>query len=90
MSVYDIKMLVAEGCPHCAEAKEILKDKINSGQIKVMDIYEDESAFKIAQDLNVTGVPSMIVTDKVTKVTDVCQLAIDGKKIYCKDKEVNL
>ncbi|HEC37663.1 MAG TPA: hypothetical protein ENI29_05460 [bacterium] len=87
---YEIIMLTQDGCGHCANAKNILKEKIDSGKIIVMDVIKDNQALDLANKYNVRGVPAIILKDKVTQLTESCELSLDGSKIVCKDKEVKL
>lgn len=87
---YDYTMLVAEGCPHCEHAKESLKDKIDSGEIKLGDVVKDKDAHTLATKYNVTAVPTFIVKDKTTHFLEVCELSGDGTKLRCPTKELKL
>ena len=86
---YDITMLTSDGCPHCAEAKTRLKDKIDSGRIKVRDVSTDKEAFELAKKYNVNAVPTVIVNDKATNIAEACDLKQDLSGVICKNKEVD-
>lgn len=85
---YEFTMLTSEQCPHCAAAKKGLKEKIESGRIKVVDVYKDKGAMDLANKHNVTGVPSIVIKDKATQLTEACELKRDLSGIICKNKEV--
>lgn len=79
----DIIMLTSPECPHCASAKELLADSIKNGQVKILDVSNSEIGSSLANKYNIKGVPSMIVTNKTTQISEVCQLSSDGKKLFC-------
>lgn len=83
-------LLTADGCSHCKNAKELLQDKITSGQIKTMDIILDDEAAELAGKYDVKAVPIMLFKDGKTGLFEACELANDGSKLLCKDKEVKL
>ncbi len=87
---FEMTLLVADGCVHCADAKSILKDKISSGKVRVGDITKDESARRLAGIHNVNAVPTLILKDKATHFTEACELSSDGLKAICKHKEVEI
>lgn len=86
---YDFTMITSEGCPHCADAKIYLKDKIESGRIKVVDVSRDKGALELAKKYNVDAVPTVIVNDKATNLGEACELRGDLSGVICKDKEVD-
>lgn len=79
----DIIMLTSPECPHCASAKELLADSIKNGQVKILDVTDNEIGASLANKYNIKGVPSMIVTDKTTQLSEICQLSFDGKRLFC-------
>lgn len=87
---YEFTLITQEGCPHCIAAREILKDKISSGVVRVLDVAKDSGAMDLANKYNITAVPSILTKDKVTNITEVCELSGDGMKIICPSKEVEL
>lgn len=86
---YDLTMITSEGCPHCAEAKELLKDKIESGRIRILDVSKDNDALELAKKYNVEAVPTVIVNDKITNIGEACDLKRDLSGVICKNKEVD-
>lgn len=86
---YDFTMIVGEGCPYCAQAKSVLKDKIDSGKIKVMDVAKSKEALDLANKFNIDGVPSIIINNKATNIAEVCELKPDLSGVSCKDKDVD-
>ena len=87
---YEFTMITNEGCTHCASAKERLKDKINSGKIKVLNIATDDEALDLANKYGVNSVPTIIVNNKASNLTEACELKNDLTGVICKDnKEVN-
>ena len=55
----EIILVVNEGCPGCEEAKRMLgKD------VRVMDIAKSEEAAKIALELGIMAVPSIVMYDR--------------------------
>ncbi|HEC37838.1 hypothetical protein LCGC14_0223270 [marine sediment metagenome] len=87
---YEVTMLVLDGCGHCADAKEKLKDRIASGKIKIGNLSNDESARKLAALHNVKGAPTLILKDKTTNFTEACNISPDGKRAVCKHNKVDL
>jgi len=76
-------LLTSKECPHCGEAKELLKDKINSGKVKVLD-YESEEGSKLVSKYGINEVPTIIHNNKK------CQLAADGSRLFCGNEEVKI
>lgn len=87
---YEFTLITQEGCPHCLTIREILKDRISSGAVRVLDISNDKGAMDLANKHNITAVPSILVKDKATNTTEVCELSGDGRKVFCPDKEVEI
>jgi len=87
---FDMIMLVGDGCPSCSEAKLKLKRHIKSGKITVLDVTKDDLALEIAKKYNVQSVPSVIVRNRVSKTTKVCQLSRDFTKLLCGKKIFDL
>ena len=81
--------LIRESCPHCQEAKRILKDRIDSGKIRLLSVDSDEGA-SLADKLKVIYITTIIVDNEVTHTSKVCQLSKDGTKAICQDEEVDL
>ena len=85
---YDFTMIVGKGCSHCADAKEGLKEHITNGKIRVLDIATDKDAMDLADKYNIDAVPSIIVNNKATLSSEVCELKGDLTGVICKGKEV--
>ena len=83
-------LITGQGCPACGQAKEMLKDKIESGRVKVLDLMKDDEALNLIQKHDIRGVPKIILKDKVTGFTESCDLSADCKTALCKDKKVEL
>ena len=64
---YEFIMLTTEGCSHCTEAKNRLKDRIDSGEITVMDVSKDNKALDLANKHGVDSVPTVIINNKATE-----------------------
>lgn len=86
---YEMTMLTTSNCSACKVAKERLKDRIDNGQIKVLEIDKNEDAAKMAFNYKVRAVPSIILNDKVTNTSEVCALKADLSGVICKNKEVD-
>ena len=86
---YDFTMITSDGCPHCADAKTMLKEKIDSGRIKVLDVSKDKSALELADKYHINAVPMIIVNDKATNIGEACELKRDLSGVVCKNKEVD-
>lgn len=55
------RLLSSDNCGHCSEAKRLLQDKIDSGEIEVVDIDKDKDARELARLFG--GVPTLIEED---------------------------
>jgi len=87
----EIKVVVMTGCGHCDHFKEVNKDSIANGRIKVYDVAQSEEARRLADKFGINAVPSPIVKDKLTGFEQVCQITGNGKKLSCPDgKEVEI
>lgn len=86
---YKMTMLTTSECPACKVAKEKLKDRISNGQIEVLEIDKNEDAAKMAFNYKIKGVPSIILKNKITNTTEICQLKADLSGVICKNKEVD-
>lgn len=87
---FDITMLSQTGCGFCKEAKTELKEKINSGKIKVIELDKDPKMMDEAIKLGVQGTPVFLVKNKVQKTSEICELSDDYKKFICKNKKINI
>lgn len=83
MSDNKFVLLTSKECPHCNEAKELLKEKINNGMIKVLD-YESPQGSELVSKYGIDEVPTIIYNNKK------CQLAADGSKLFCGKEEVKI
>ena len=73
-----IIVLVAEGCPACAE----LKGKIgNDKKFELRDVTKDAKAMRLAKKLGVTGVPTFLYPNK--KSGEICVLDDKDKAGKC-------
>ncbi len=73
-----IIVLVAEGCPACAELK---KEVGNNKRFELRDVTKDEAAMRLAEKLGVKGVPTFLHNDK--KSGEICLLDDNGKVEKC-------
>lgn len=87
---YEFTMITAAGCTKCPKAEEELKDKINKGKIRVLDIMKSDEALDLAIKHKIRGTPTIILKDKILQTEEACLLSSDFKKVLCKDKEVEL
>ena len=87
---YEFTMLASDVCPHCESAKKLLKNKIESKKIELLDIEKDDKGKQLAKQYDIRGVPIMIVKNKASDIGELCELAADATKVFCKDKEVDL
>lgn len=87
---YEFTMLTLKDCGHCNDAKIKLKDKIDSGKIRVIDLDNGGEGMALANKYQVKDVPTILVKDIATQITEVCQLSITGENVVCKNKEVDL
>lgn len=55
----EILLIVSEGCPGCEEAKKLLGERA-----RVMDIAKSDDAAKIALELGIKAVPTLVFYDK--------------------------
>ena len=86
---YNFTMIIGQGCPACIMAKKGLSKRIDSGQIKVMDVVSDEKARDLADKYNINAVPSIIAENKATQFMEVCELRGDLSGVICDTKEVD-
>ena len=54
----EVILMVVEGCPGCEEAKRILGE-----DVRVMDIAKSDEATKIALELGIKAVPTVVIYD---------------------------
>lgn len=55
----EVLLIVSEGCPGCEEAKRLLGENA-----RVMDIAKSDDAAKIALELGIMAVPTLVMYDK--------------------------
>jgi thioredoxin-related protein len=73
-----ITVLVAEGCPACAEVK---KQFGNNKKYELLDVTTNDKALALARKLGVKGVPTFLHNDK--KSGKICVLDDKGKVEKC-------
>jgi len=56
--------LTSTGCAPCSEAKKQLQDKIDSGEIEVLNVQTSAEAADLAQKHNLYSVPKLLVLDR--------------------------
>lgn len=87
----EVSFFVHRDCGHCKDFKELNKEAIAQGKIKLLDVAVNEEANKLATKLNVQFVPTPLVKNMATGTEQVCQLSQNGKKVSCPDgTEVDL
>ena len=81
MAKAKIVVLVAEGCPACAELKvEIGNDK----RFELMDVTSNPQAKRLAKELGITAVPTFLSPNKRGEM---CLLDDNGKAGKCIKEE---
>lgn len=58
-------LLTSTGCKPCADAKAYLKDKIDAGIVRVLDIQKDDFAADLAAKAHIVSVPKLMVVDNL-------------------------
>jgi len=53
-------LLVDDNCPGCETAKKRYKKRIESGEIRVMNVSNSATAREIARQKNVKAVPKLV------------------------------
>ena len=86
----EVSMFEQEGCGWCATAKDLLKDKIESGKVNILNISKSKDAFELALKHKVTSTPTFLVKNKKTEGIEVCELSKDGSRLLCPTREVKL
>lgn len=72
-----ITVLIAEGCPACAQVKKQLgKDK----NYELIDVTKNDEAMRLAKKLDIKGVPTFLISKKNGQV---CALKDDGTVDKC-------
>jgi len=79
----EIILLVSDLCPHCKSLEESLKDRIDSGEIKVLSIEKDAGAVDIAKRLGIKAVPTFLMVSEKDGKKNICKLSDDLKKVEC-------
>jgi len=77
-------LLTSPTCPHCEQAKRILRSKIESGEIEVMST-DTERGIELASKLELRAVPRLLHEEGGE--IDVCQITTTGKAL-CKSGRV--
>jgi len=72
-----ITVLVAKGCPACAELKEQFG---NDEKYELLDVTTNDRALALARKLGVTGVPTFLTHKKNGQI---CALKNDGTVDKC-------
>jgi glutaredoxin len=57
-------LILVDGCPYCEEAKEIFKNEIKNGKIKVLKAEDPKVVNEITKQLVISRVPACVVEDK--------------------------
>lgn len=79
----DLIILGVDGCPPC----EILKKSTN-GKVPIYDISQSDDAYKLAQNMEVTGIPTAL--EKNGEDWSKCNISYEDKKVVikCKNKKL--
>jgi glutaredoxin len=77
----EVILIVAEGCPHCEEAKKLVKDS----KVRVLDVTKDERAAAILRDLEEYRVPLLVTLEKAERGAKLCAIDEKGMKVKCVD-----
>ena len=85
MSNKQLYMITGDWCPHCANAKKQLKDVIDKGIIRILELSmdpdkNDEKILELAEKLDVEMVPTLVVEEKTE----------NGKSKFCVVDDKNL
>lgn len=59
-------LLTSGACPHCKATKEKLKEELNNGTIKEVNILSDKGKI-IAKKLDIKGIPTLIKCENKDK-----------------------
>lgn len=57
-------LIVAEGCPGCAEAEAKFKDR---PEVKIRDVMKDDLAADIVRSLGITALPTVVEFDRANR-----------------------
>jgi len=81
-------VFTADGCPGCAQIKEIFREEFEKGLFVEVDVSKDSEGLKKAQDLGVTHVPAIFMKDgdRLKK----CRIEQDENGyigLYCEDEK---
>lgn len=90
MNNTEIILIASTNCGHCEHAKEVLKNRISDGHIRVLNVENDNEGLALANEYGINAVPTFIIRNKSTKIGEACNLSADAKKLICKNKEVEL
>jgi len=75
-----ILLIARDGCNGCRKAEEILRDKIDSGEVEVVKI-DDPEGKRIAELLRINYVPSFASVTKRGDKIKICRLDIFEEKV---------
>jgi glutaredoxin len=74
----DIVLLVMEDCMGCKSIKNLLKEEIERGFIKVLDVYKDPDAKNIIEEvkekLEISYVPTLLKIRRTSSGYEVCNI----------------
>jgi len=73
-------LIVQEGCGHCDDAKIILKDRIENGQIEMVDAYSPRGKEYINK-YDISATPTILSGEGVNATK--CSISPDNKTIKC-------
>ena len=73
-------LITSDECAACDFAKDVLKEEISEGVVRVVSIERDIEASELLDKLGVNVIPQLVVK---TKSGLYCQMGREGKKIKC-------
>jgi glutaredoxin len=74
-------LIVAEGCPHCEQAKKAVEG--SNANIEILDVTKSEEAARICRDLNIFSVPTLVAIEEEGGKVKMCTLERDRTKLKC-------
>jgi glutaredoxin len=74
-------LIVAEGCPHCEQAKQAVES--SKANIEILDVTKSEEAARICRDLGIYSVPTLVAVEETESGIKMCTLDKDKNKVKC-------
>lgn len=76
-----LSLLTTTGCKPCQDAKAYLKDKIDSGLVRVGDVQKDDWAADLVAKNRLSSVPKLLVIDSEGNVFSEIQITDSAQTI---------